>query len=284
MGIPNGLFSQFKAEYEAKISKLEKTIDSLSQLKKTIDALNEENNQLKVQLKRSKDEFNKLKELGQATYNEYDWYKAFENKYNEAYFRSEPYKRLDKADSIKIRNGGLIAEFILLTDSPKDTRYVLAKRVMDFNRNRVSLDSLTSYVLEKRYDRAQVQNAILSLNQLPLLDKGSALGTYRVKLEKLLVNYDSINCVASNKFQVLSKKMIDLKKMGYTKQAIDQAMGNYFEGIDKEYAYLYLVYNAVKSDPENINNEKYSLPNTCSVQPEPKIEVEVIEEKVERNN
>lgn len=260
--IPSFLYSQTKDELKENVSRLEKIIDSLIN----------ESTSLRKQLKISDTNFNTLKDITQETYKIFDLYEAVKNKYNDVFFKNTKYKNISITDFEKIYNGELIMSFILMTDDSISSRYKLAERTHSFNLNWIQLDSITKYVIEKKYDSGQVNAAMSSIKTLPPLEKGTELNKYKMKMDTLLNQYNSINCLALKGFHAMSENMISGMKLGVKLSKLQQNTDNYIRGIAEEYTYLHTVFKAVKSDPHNYGKEEYAIPNTCPTIKEHKIE------------
>jgi hypothetical protein len=207
--------------------------------------------------------FNELKKNTRESNKVFNITKPYEQKFTNIYLEEEKFEKLTDEALLKIKNAEIITTSILLTEEPSSSIYKLANNVRDFNKNRLVLDSITKNVLDQKYDSLNIKNALDQLGILKPLQKDSEMEKYKTNLTLLLKEYKIVNCLASNQYKEMSKKMIETlsqSEQGFDKSLLD---GKFNKGIAKEYTYLMKVFNAIKNDPNNYSLKEYEIPITC---------------------
>jgi hypothetical protein len=191
---------------------------------------------------------------------------SLEEIYTENFFLTWKYQKLEPSDYKKMESANLIAEGLFYSE-PQGTRYqILGKAVLDFNRNRAVLDSLTKQVLEMPFDSVKTETAIRLLEQLPKVKESSKLSEYKENIKSRLTDYAVINCLAFTSYSDLAGKVkfYDPKTVLKEKPKLSE---KYNQGISPDYAYLWKVFDAILQDSSNFNKPEYAIPNSCPAKP-----------------
>lgn len=232
-----------------------------------------ENDSLKVEVLRMKTELEKLglelvkykqetilaaklQYLLQGYNSSFELAKSLEDIYTDNFILNWKYQKLEPADFKKIASANLIAEGLIYSEPVGSKYYILGNSVLDFNQNRLVLDTLTNQILAMPYDSLNSIIALEKLAKLPRIKEGSKINEYKEKLIKLITDYSSVNCLALNNYTFLynKSKLFPLEKSKSVK---------YYEGISQEYTYLIKALDALFQNPENYQKPGFTIPNSC---------------------
>jgi hypothetical protein len=166
----------------------------------------------------------------------------FTNKYidNVKYFRETDLSFED--DTKKFENSNVLINNILIDDFSTKEEKIVCNKALYFNKNYLKLFEIRKTVLNVKFNKENVEKAVLEIENLPLLEIGSKLEESKNRINNALKKYNENTCllkVSLDKYKKADQKSPALKQV-YISLEKDV---NY-----KEYPYLIEVIRKIKNN------------------------------------